>query len=82
MNEDSIQAHEILERWFRSPVWNQICKDADDNDQDSVDLMDQINDHLQSLTFHLSNESGNDRISYEMRYFQQLCYDFDVNQYE
>ena len=82
MNEDNIEANEILERWFRSPVWNQICKDADNDDQDSIDLMDDINEHLRSLIFHLYNDSGHNRIVYEMKYFQQLCFDFDVNQFE
>lgn len=81
-DEHNLPAVEIIDMWFNSGAWKQICKEADDEDQDSVDLMDEINENLRSLLFHLSNGSGNNRIDYEMKYFQQLCYDFDVNKYE
>lgn len=82
MNDDNIQAHEILERWFQSKVWTQICSDADEDDQDSIELMEEVNERLRNLLFHLGNESGQKRIQYEMNYFLQLCYNFDINQYE
>ena len=81
MNEENIEAHEILEHWFQSLAWKQICLDADNDDQDSIQLMEDINEHLRNLLFHLSNKSGQKRIEYEMKYFQQLCFDFDVERF-
>ena len=71
-------AAELLERWFSSDVWEEICNDADAGDQDSVELMEHVSWHLTSLSFHLQNDSGPDRVSYEMKFFVQLCDEFGV----
>jgi hypothetical protein len=71
-------AAELLDRWFASDTWEQICNDADSGDQDSIELMEQVSWHLTSLSFHLQNDSGQDRVLYEMQYFAQLCDDFEV----
>ena len=60
-------AHCLLEQWFSSQAWNQICEDAEKDDQDSIDLIEEVNERLRSLIFHLSNHSGNTRIQYELK---------------
>ena len=44
----------------------------------AISLMEDISDQLASLIFHLKNDSSEDRIAYEMNFFQALCDDFDV----
>ena len=69
---------DLLDRWFCSSTWADITRDADDGCQDSVELMQEISDHLCSLTFHLHNGSSDERVTYELKYFEQLCEDFEV----
>lgn len=76
--KDEIQAMEVIDKWFSSNVWCKVCEDADTGDEDSIELMERVNDQLQSLVFHLNNNSGDDRIRYEVQPFVQLCEDFDV----
>ena len=56
-----------IDRWLESDTWMQIVTDADNGDEDSIECMDQLNDMLGSLTFHISNDSGIDRIGYEFK---------------
>ena len=69
---------EILDRWFTSEAWSTITTDADQGCPDSLQLMEQVNEQLNSVIFHLKNDSGADRLVYELRYFEDLCDDFDV----
>lgn len=78
MDDRHNQGLQLLDRWFGSPVWEQITQDADQGCIDSHDLMIEISDQLASLTFHLQNESSDERVAYELRYFEQLCDDFNV----
>ena len=71
-----LNGHEVLQKWFGSDTWTCICE-ADD--EDSLDLMNQVNSHLESLIFHLSNESGDTRVQYELKYFTDLCEQFDIS---
>lgn len=68
----------IIDRWFGSDAWATICTDASDDCQDSVELMEEISENLNSLIFHLNNDSGDRRVAYELRKFQQLIADFEV----
>lgn len=69
---------EVMEKWFDSDVWEDIIHDGDRGCPDSIELMEEISQHLGSLTWHLQNQSSEDRIIYELRYFSQLCDDFEV----
>lgn len=77
-NEDNYFAHTVLESFFNSDVWEQIMKEAENDDEDSIDLMTQISDQLASLTWHLQNDSNSERIQYEVKYFKELCEDFGI----
>lgn len=68
----------ILDRWFSSNAWQDIIAMADLEDDISVSLLNEVNDHLNSLTYHLKNKSGDIRIAYEIKYFDELCGDFGV----
>ena len=70
--------HQIIDRWFNSKVWQEIVEDADVGDSDSIELMEQVSDQLASLTFHLANNSGAERVAYELAWFNRLCDDFGV----
>lgn len=69
---------DLLDRWFGSDVWTDITQDADDGCADSLELMQEVSDQLCSLTFHLKNNSDDDRVAYELKYFERLCDDFEV----
>lgn len=70
--------HQQISRWFNSDQWSMVLQHADQGCDDSVALMEQVNDHLGSLIFHLQNESGEIRVKYEIDYFSKLCDDFGV----
>jgi len=70
--------HNLINKWFASEAWSQICIDADAGDDDSIELMDEISEDLNNLVFHLQNKSGDNRISYELEKFQSLIDDFNV----
>ena len=61
-----------LDRWFESDAWKQITQDADDGDEDSKELMQQVSDQMGNLLFHLHNESCDEKILYELSYFDKL----------
>ena len=68
----------IIDLWFSSECWAEIVTDAERGCPDSIDLMEEVSDHLCSLTWHLKNRSDDDRIVYELSYLSQLCDDFEV----
>ena len=73
-------AHHLLERFFASDIWQQISTQASLGDDDSLDLMNQISDQLASLTWHIQNDPDSNRVQYELKYFKELCEDFDINE--
>ena len=77
MKED-YEPEDILDLWFESSAWRQITEDSVNGCKDSTELMERINDQLGSLIFHLQNESNAEKIEYELKYFVQLCTDFDI----
>ena len=68
----------VIDRWFTSDLWKEICRNADDGDEDSQELMEQVNMQLSSLIFHAANNSTVTRIEYELKYFIRLCDDFNI----
>lgn len=75
---EEVPANDILERWFASDTWKQICVDGDNGCSDSIHLMEQVNEQLSSLIFHLKNKSSGERVKYEINWFIDLCEDFGV----
>lgn len=73
-----IQPDELLDKWFGSDAWDQITRDGSNGCEDSLMLMEQVNDQLNNLIFHLSNESNAEKIRHELSYFVNLCVDFDI----
>ncbi len=72
---------EILDKWFESGAWKTICTNANElNDEDSIKLMEHISDQLNSVIFHLKNDSGGERLYYELCYFEELCEEFNVDE--
>ena len=66
-----------IDKWLDGDVWLQICTDAEAGDEDSIECMDQLNDKLASLTFHLSNDSGMMRVAYELNNILKFINDFE-----
>jgi hypothetical protein len=75
---EEVPANDILDRWFSSDTWKQICCDSEQGCKDSIHLMEQINDQLTSLIFHLKNDSSSARVKYDINWFVELCEDFGV----
>ena len=73
-----MQPDELLDKWFESDAWKQITSDGLNGCEDSLILMENVNDQLNNLIFHLSNDSDPKRIGYELDYFVNLCVDFGV----
>jgi hypothetical protein len=68
----------ILDLWFGSDAWRRIQLASRSGCEASLELMEQVNEQLGNLIFHLSNESNTERILYELNYFHNLCEDFGV----
>ena len=75
-NNEELSGHDVLQKWFSSDTWTCICESEDD---DSIELMEQVSSHLESLIFHLNNDSGDTRVQYELKYFTDLCDKFEIS---
>lgn len=69
---------DILDAWFESDVYKILCEDADSGKTASADLLDQINDQLYCLIFHLENNSPEYKIVNEIQFFKDLCNKFEI----
>ena len=69
---------DIIDKWFDSDVWYNIITEADNDCPDSLELMEIVSTDLSSLIFHMQNNSGHERVQYELRKFQKLIKDFEV----
>lgn len=77
--KEEFEPDELLDLWFDSDAWATIQRNATEYKcPDSLELMENINDQLGSIIFHLHNGSGPDRIYYELLYFQNLINDYDI----
>lgn len=65
----------ILDRWFSSDAYKEVINDACKGDKDSIALMDKIDVQLQTLHFHMNNDSHIARVDYEIRRFADLVSD-------
>lgn len=70
----------MLDDWFDSPHWKQVVQLADQGHDSCTVLMERVSDMLGSLIFHLENESGQQRVSYELGQFKQLLNQFEHEQ--
>ena len=56
----------VLDNWFSSSMWKNICNHADNGDDDSLEVMEVISSLLCSMVFHLENNSSRTRVDYEI----------------
>lgn len=56
----------FLDDWMETDVFTKICEDADSGDEDSVELVSELLFRVDSLMFHVENESGEKRVAYEL----------------
>jgi len=64
--EPEVEAMQIIDEFVKSEVYINICKHAEDGDTDSTRVLEELSTHMGSICFHLQNESGEDRIRYEL----------------
>lgn len=67
----------MLDDWFDSEHWANVCALADQGNDSCSELMQRVCDMLGSLIFHLENESGQQRVSYELDQFRKLLSQFE-----
>lgn len=72
----------MLDDWFDSPYWANVCMLADQGHVCCTELMERVSDMLGSLIFHLENETGADRVKYELKQFKQLLNQFENDEPE
>lgn len=65
-----------MDRWFDSDVWRNIVRHADEDCEDSLEVMEIVNDHLGNLCFHMENNSPQSRIKYEIKQFEKYVNQF------
>lgn len=73
----SDQRIKTIDNWFDSVYWRGICERADQGCKICIDMMQHVQNMLDSLIFHLSNESGDDRVQYELNQFTELLRAFE-----
>ena len=78
MMDNTNECEYQMSRWFDSDQWSTVTQHADAGCKDSLELMEEVSEHLNSLIFHIQNNSGEMRIRYETDYFSRLCDDFGV----
>ena len=69
---------DILDAWFESDAYKLLCEDAETGKTASTDLLDQINDQLFCLIFHLENNSPEYKIVNEIEFFKDLLDRFEI----
>ena len=74
--DDNPSELEAMDRWFNSDVWNDIVQHADNDCEDSLEVMDKVNDHLANLCFHMKNNSSKARVDYEIKQFENYTNQF------
>jgi hypothetical protein len=67
---------EFIDKWMETDIFSQICEDADSGDEDSIEVIDELNSRIESLMFHIQNESGYERIAYEMNNIRKFVNSF------
>lgn len=67
----------MLDDWFNSPHWSNVCELADQGNDNCVEFMEHVSNMLGSLIFHLENDSGQARVSYELKQFKKLLVQFE-----
>ena len=72
--DDSLTA---LDGWFNSSYWKQICSRADAGCETCLALMERVSDMLNSLIYHIQNDSGSSRVQYEINQFTNLLKQFE-----
>ena len=67
---------EFLDQFISSDIYKTICHDADNGDMDSVELIDEIALHLDSIMWHIEHDTNQDRVDYDLRSFRNFVADF------
>jgi hypothetical protein len=81
--EDSEQSHPCinqLEKWVKQPLFSRILEDAAHGDEDSIEIVDQVTGKLNSLIFHLHNDSGELRLQYELDAINSFLEEIDPHE--
>jgi hypothetical protein len=60
-----------IEKWFESDIWESITTYADQDCEDSIQVLNHVNDLLYNLIWHISCNSSYERIVYEIKQFNK-----------
>lgn len=74
--DDDPSELKAMDRWFNSDVWRDIVHHADRDCEDSLEVMDSVNDLLANLCFHMKNGSSKARVDYEIKQFENYTNQF------
>lgn len=74
--DDNPPELKVMDRWFSSDVWDNIVQHADQDCEDSLQVMDTVNDHLCNLCWHMQNGSSQSRVKYEIKQFENYTNQF------
>jgi hypothetical protein len=79
MNDDELWSHTsvLIDKWFGSDIWSIIVEQANDGDEESMQLMERVSDQLCSLIFYIRNNS-HERVRYEMDFFSDLIEEYKI----
>jgi|SaaInlStandDraft_2_1057019.scaffolds.fasta_scaffold279229_1 hypothetical protein len=66
----------ILDEWFRSDIYKTVVNQAVLGDSDSMELLDQVDSHLDAATFHINNGSDRKRVDYEVEQMANIIRPF------
>jgi hypothetical protein len=86
MNEDfnhlygEFETHEnhlsFLDDWMKTQVFTKICEEADAGDEDSMNFVSELLFRIDSLMFHVENQTSEQRVAYELNSVREFIKPF------
>lgn len=55
----------IIDSWIQTEEFSQMCESAERGDQTCIDFLEEFNSKIDSLMFHIQNQSSPERLGYE-----------------
>ena len=62
---------DYINAWLDSDLFTEVCKDAENGDEDSEEVLDTIQFMMENLQFHLDNNTHRKRIDVELHNIKQ-----------
>lgn len=65
-NPTGYHSMEYINSWLDGDTFASICRDAENGDEDSEEVLDDIHNRMENVFFHINNKSHQKRIDYEL----------------